>query len=460
LESIDHIRQMMAEQKFSEAQRLIEAQLALDVSPRPALLPLYVDVLTALNKEVSDPLCLELAELELKNQNVDRARDLVLRIRSASFYTRVTEIRARIAEGKGLVDELYVLLSEFLVRQFAEQVPVVPVWHDELRLRFFRTEFNLLLKLLGPLLLRHDLDTAEASVRELLRSLRERPSHRGLAEKLDAVAQVLAVVPAKSPLELYRNYCLLAVHGIRERADYKRLVELVLAFDEFPLQVFLLKLLDELDLVAAAEEYAAAIRGTRDYSFVYLEKYFPRLKRYFVERAAATAAGAPAAALEAPDLRPAGEPPPEEFAEEASPEAPSDDEQKFFHLLKYQAFSGEELCDLAVSFLQLELPRVALLAARQSRERAVDDRGYLKASYLVLTCQLKLQDYRAAIDTGFDALGRSTSRDDLLSFMYGQAEAYLRLRQRDNARAVLTRIVAIDATYRLARERLEKLNEI
>ncbi len=459
MESIDQIRQMMAEQKFLEAQRLIEAQFALNALPRHELLRPYVQALTALNKEISDSLCLELAELELQSLDTDRALEFALRIREPSLYTRVAEIRARIAESKGLVDDLYVQISEFLIRQYQERVPVVPVWLEVIRIKYFKTDFTLRLKLLALQLLRQDLAEAEASIRELLRSMHEASSHRKVPEKLSALAEVLAVAPTKAPLEVYRNFCLISLFGIRESSDYKRLIELVVTFDSFSLQAMLLNLLDHLGIYNAASAYAPAVRGTPGYNFVYLDKYFPRLKRYFIHVTPEVSLPLEQA-TGAPDLELKENSHGNPFPEQEPSDESSELEQRFSTLLKYQTYTDDQLRDLAVSFLQLELPRVALEASLQARNRAAEDSAYLKASYLVLTCHLQLRDYRAALDTGFDALAKATSRDDLLSFMYGQSEAYLRLHLHADARAILRRIIEIDADYRMARSRLEKLNEI
>ena len=51
-------------------------------------------------------------------------------------------------------------------------------------------------------------------------------------------------------------------------------------------------------------------------------------------------------------------------------------------------------------------------------------------------------------------------QDDILSFLYTQAEAYQRLNLKREARRALQKIISIDPHYRLASERLEKLNEV
>lgn len=137
-----------------------------------------------------------------------------------------------------------------------------------------------------------------------------------------------------------------------------------------------------------------------------------------------------------------------------------EDEQRYFNLIKYQTYTTDQLCDLAVSFLQSEMPRVALKASQQAIAQSETDKDYLKGSYLKLTCLLLLKDFRAALDTCLEAISKATTKDDVLSFLYGQAEIYIRLNQVRDARKILSKILSIDSKYRLAKERLDKLNEI
>ena len=77
-----------------------------------------------------------------------------------------------------------------------------------------------------------------------------------------------------------------------------------------------------------------------------------------------------------------------------------------------------------------------------------------------MTCLLKTGDCRAALDVSLEALNFSITQNDILSFLYSQAEAHLRLKEYRAAKNVLKRILAIDASYRMAKERLERLNAI
>lgn len=70
---------------------------------------------------------------------------------------------------------------------------------------------------------------------------------------------------------------------------------------------------------------------------------------------------------------------------------------------------------------------------------------------------MQLKDFRGALDLSLQALERSHKQEDVLSIMYSQAEAYLRLGHKNYARQTLKRILSIDENYRLTKQRLEKL---
>jgi tetratricopeptide (TPR) repeat protein len=303
----------------------------------------------------------------------------------------------------------------------------------------------------------NDIAAAEEMTKQLIISTVERSSPKGIAPKLMSVGEVLRSGQNKAHLEILQNFCVISANGISEKTDYKRLVEMTIYFNDFKFQVLLLDLFKKLGLTSEVENYATVVRENTDYNFVYLDKFFPHLKSLFVQPVKPKEKSKEI--LPEPDLKLYEKYKPTITLSEDENEN-SDDEQQFFHLLKYQTYSTSELCDLAVSFLQSEMPRVALRASEMGIQSSANNQEFLKASYLKLTCQLKLKDYRAAVDTCFVALEKAATRDDILSFMYGQAEAYIRLNQRRQAKAVLSKIVSIDAKYRLAKERLDQLNEI
>jgi tetratricopeptide (TPR) repeat protein len=90
-------------------------------------------------------------------------------------------------------------------------------------------------------------------------------------------------------------------------------------------------------------------------------------------------------------------------------------------------------------------------------DRVGDERMKLKAAYLALTALLQSGDYRKALDLALESMKLVSTTDDLLSFLYCEAEAWLRLNKKNEARQVLNKILSIDSDYRMTRERLEQL---
>jgi multidrug resistance efflux pump len=69
-------------------------------------------------------------------------------------------------------------------------------------------------------------------------------------------------------------------------------------------------------------------------------------------------------------------------------------------------------------------------------------------------------DYRAALDTAYEALTQAKTENDILSFLYAQAEAHINLHESKQAKSLLKKVLSIDKNYRLAKEKLETLDEI
>lgn len=454
LDSFDQIRQMMADQKFYEAQVLIEHQFQLNPKSRESYLRLYFDVLEAQGKVMSDQLKLELAESESEQEQHEFVLSLLKSIQSKKLSLRILKLKIKAAEDKGQMDQLYQQLSEYLVAQYENQRPYVEASIEETIHQYFKTDFNLKLKLLALKLLVHDLESSEKMVKDLITSSVEKSSLRGLSQKLEAIGNVLKATGEKGVLEIYQSLCFIHINGISEKADYKRLVEMVIYFEDYNFQVLLLDLLLKLGLEEEAISYTDTLRLNPGYDFVYLDKYYPHLKKYFVELKAPKQNLSEE--IPAPDLE-LTEKNPTSVMSSTSILEHEDQESRFFHLLKYQDYTADQLCDLAVSFLQSELPRVALKASEMAVSLADNETSLLKGSYLKFTCLMELKDYRAALDTCLEALTHARTQDDVLSFLYGEAEVYIRLNEIKNAKKVLKRVLSIDDKYRLAKERLEKL---
>lgn len=457
LEAIDQIRQMIAEQKFYEAQKLIEVQLKLTTSPQYTLLKLYLESLSPQNKFLSPAHQIELAERSFENNDWKLATELLEKKFGDRYFSRATKLKLKLLEVSGRIDELYKCLSEYLLRQFEFQMPCFPEWVNSYSAKYFKNDFSINLKYLSLYLMINDLKKSEDILKNLIVSSFELSRPRGKNEKIQSLSEVLINATNKGRLEIYQNFCQISTRGIREKSDYKKLIEMIIYFEEFNFQIILIDLLLKLKLEEIAEDYAKTIRSNKDYSFVYIDKFFPHLKKHFLQSVKLTEK--PVQESERPYLEIT-----EKIFQEILPpmnELELDvDEFRYNNLLKYQNFNSSQLCDLAVSFIQSEMPRVALSASDLAISSSESETDFLKASYLKLTCQMLLNDFRAAIDTSMDALRRAKSKEDILSFLYGQAEAYIRLNLKSDAKRILKNIVAIDGNYRLAKERLEKLNEV
>lgn len=451
---------MMAEDKFHEVQKLIEIQLALKTDVRHELLPLYYQSLKSQNKKLPINLLLELLEIESKNQNHDFVLELLGEIspeERQKFFIEVTRLKILAAEDKGQMDDIYGYLSEFLIRQYEKQMPYIPSWASKLIDKYFKQDFSLTLKELALNLLLGDLAKAENLTRELILQCFEKSSPKGISNRLFLVGEILKTGSDKNQLEIYRNFCVYFSVGTSDKADFKRIVEMIIFYNDFNFQVLVLSLLDKLGLNLVAEEYAEVIKENSEYNYVYLDKYFTHLKRYFYQVSSQVDTSVNKDA--SPDLKLTGK----IKREVISPLMEIDeveDEKTYFNLIKYQKYTPDQLCDLTVSFLQSEMPNVALYAVEKALSEAQDDVAFLKCSYLKLSCLLLLKEFRAALDTCLVALSKATSEADILSFLYGQAEVHIRLNEVRAAKQVLSKIIKIDASYRLTKERLDKLNEI
>ncbi|HXH31672.1 MAG TPA: hypothetical protein VNJ01_12735 [Bacteriovoracaceae bacterium] len=463
MESIAQIRHMMADSKFAEAQKAIELQLTLtDSSKRYELLSLLAKALEEQNKIIPPLYIFELIDAELladPKRSIEGHLEKISPRDQKNFFTRIQLLKIRSASLNGQMENLYKLISEFQMMLIQKHVPVVPQVIVEHSQKYFREDFHLNLQRLVLFLMTGDLAHSEKMIKALILSCVEKSSPKGTLKKYEAISDILRIPKDSQQLEIYRSFCQLHLSGVADKKDHKRLVELVIFFDEFKFQALLLNLLDRLGLGVEAQEYSRTVRSNKEYDFVYFDKYFNHLKKYFIK--GALREQDPVASAPSPyvDLELEGSLKEVfEFTDSVAEEGP--DETVYFNLLRHQNYTETQLIDLAVSFLQSEMPKVALFASELAATAAVTDETILRALYMQFSCLLILGEYRRALDLSFTCLERAVSEEDVKSFLYGQAEVYLRLNDKKEARSALQRVLAIDHGYRLARERLEKLNEI
>ena len=152
MESISHLRQMMAEQKFFEVQRAVELQLSLNTAARGELIPLYVETLNAQSKNVPAEILIELAQLESQNNNHDVVVTLLSGLSARDInknFKLINQLLFKALDAKGRVSELYELLSEFLLHQFETRNPSIPDFVTYSIDKYFKHDFYLKLNASG-----------------------------------------------------------------------------------------------------------------------------------------------------------------------------------------------------------------------------------------------------------------------------------------------------------------------
>jgi SpoVK/Ycf46/Vps4 family AAA+-type ATPase len=447
----------MADQKFSDALKQIDSLLINQSTSRHELLLLRFEISERIERPMPIELLLELAKIESENKNYSFAEKLLAED-EINVHPIATELKINLFDEQGKLLALYNEIIKNLLRRIENKNPTVPSWITLRIEKFFKNDLQLKFISLANLLHLNDLNQAEALIREIIIKSYERPSKKMLYQSLTGLFELLKQTHSKAHLEIYQSFCHLYLNGITESKDYKKLIETLIFFDDFKFQVMLLDLLQKLNLKDEAQVYSESIKLHRDYNFVYFDKYFQHLKSLF---------------------RPA--PLEEGYVEEEvykvveevrtiGSKLEKDDDSDIFEIrdsmadvslvLKYQDFNFSQLCDLAVGFIQAELPVVAQVAAEKAVSLAETNEQFLKAKYLMMTSFFMVKDYRAAIDVAYEALDKSESKEDILSFLYGQAEALMKLKKIEEAKRVLLKIISIDETYRLAKMRLTKLNEI
>jgi hypothetical protein len=456
LESISNIRQMMAESKFYEAQKSLELLLThASSAERVEVLAEYISALEHQSKILPSPLVIELAEA-LSKENTDASSALLLKLTPPFDHRRVLLIKINNAASKGQLQDLYHLISELQTYLYEVKAPAIPEVVTEFIRKYFKADFQLKLQELSLSLMLSDLARSEKIIQDLLLGCVEKTSVKGFQEKLLSLEIILAHREGRDHLDVYQNLCKLLTSGVQNKSDYKKAVECVIYFEDFKLQTMILNFLDQVELTAICETYAAIIRKHRDYDFVYFDKFYPSLKRYFVKPKTSqkeSTSAHPEIDLSLEDYVSSTELPSQESSY-------SLDEDSLIQTLKYRDYSTEELLEIAVSFIQSEMNVAGLRASALALEKAPNTELFLKSAFLKMTCLLKTSDFRGVLDLAFAALERAEKQEDILSFLYTQAEAYQRLGQKREAKKTLQRIIHIDGNYRLARERLERLNEV
>ncbi len=447
-----NIRQMMAEMKYFEVQKVLEFELTHHpTSPRKDLIPILLECLKEQGKALPSELVLEASE----NGELSWLQHFPL-VDEKKFFLRFTRLKMKLAEERGEVEELHSLISKCQIFLFNIKAPSFPQELFRLIDKYFKNDFQLKLQNLALNLLLRNNEVGEKQTQDLILSCFERSTPKGKHDKLEAIMQVIVSYEDLFFTQLYYHLCLFLNRPPQEKNEFKKLTELVIYCDDFKSKILVLHILSRDGIDESCKIMANEIRKLKDYDFVYLDKYFPHLKKYFATAPVVNISENLNKPLTADDLKLSEKV--SRYEMMATMESdPVDEEALIIQSLKYQDHSSEQLIDISVSFLQSEMPRVALRAAEISIERDKSERMFLKASYLMITALLLLKDFRGALDWSHRGLEKAEGRDEILAFLYSQSEAYLRLGLLGDAKFVMKKILTIDQDYRLVKERLAKL---
>jgi hypothetical protein len=460
VDNISKIQQLLVDSKFVEAQKASEVELLhIRGSESKELLELYFQSLKAQEKNLPVDLLIIYIE-KIIEINVDLAEEWMFFLKNDSkkYEQELLILKIRIAEKKGRPEELYKLISKYHISRIENRTPSTLNYIDDLVKKYFKDDFNLSVQKLALDLSKQDLVASELRLKNLLLSCFEKKTQKGIQERLNLVTQVLESADRLYHIEVYRGFAHILSFGLKEKKEIKKMVELVIFLEDFSLQALLLDLLVQEGLDEVATNYAKELKGNKDYSFLYIQKNFPRLKPFFLKNSLPKQIAEEI--KEAPvdlDIKNKVS----QISDEIS-ERPELTEEEIFlsHAIKYQSWSFQELLDLSVSLFQTEFYYASLKAADLAYDLDPNNVNKLKAMYLKVTCYLKCGDSRAALDASLQAISMSVSQNDFLSFLYSQAEAYMRLKEVNEAKKTLRKILSIDPDYRMAKQIMERLNAV
>jgi hypothetical protein len=459
VESLEKLQQLMAESRFVEAEKLVEVYLIDKKYDGVHELQLhYFEILLAQGKKIPAHFLLSFIKKKL-DHDIDLAQKWIkyLDRKDKKHQQSLYQLEISISEKLGMTDELYRQIYKFLICRLERKQTFIP---ENILINiktYFNHDFDLKLLDLSMSFLILDLPQIEDKVQSLILSCLEDASNRGLVERIKKLYEVLNSQEKNFHIELYKSICWLLINQIEDKKDFKKLIELVIYFEDIKFQVIILLIMDKNQLISIAQNYADQIKRNTRFNYVYVSKHFSCLKIYFSKNQLkkdeiVTQVLSPLDLTLDEKIK----------TEKEDREKPivSSEEKMIPHLVILQSYELNQLLDLSVSLYQAEYyyaaSEVSKIASQQSRTNT----ERLKAIYLKITSLLRLNDFRAVIDESLEALKISENENDILSFLYSLGDAYLQLGQKREAKGIFKKIVAIDEKYRLAKIKLEELDAL
>jgi len=450
VDNLEKIRLMMAEQRYIEAQQLLEQTLLLQKSQE--LLGLLIEVYQVQGVALPYDLALEFIKA---NKDSHQSLEIISQLNHQGIESKVLEIK--LYASIGALNKLNEKISDFYLYLFERKIPQVFDEVITIRKKYFQSDFNLELKELALSFDRGWNKELEDEIQKIIKDCFHKFNLKNKADRLLKLEKIFASYQSNNAAKIYHHLFVLYNHGIENSLDYKKLIELIIYFEDVEMKGIVLNLMDLLSLEKEAHQYADAIKKDTHYNFVHFSKYYPHLKKYFITPR--SLANEVKEDLEPIDLT-LDEKEKEVTITDWVDDSVVDSDAEIAEGLKYMEYDPSGWLNLAVGFIQSDFNKSALMCAKKVKEASVDEVDFLKASYLAVHALMKLQDYRIALDYCYEALEKCTLETDYLSFSYLEVELLIQLGEKASAKKVLENIHLIDSSYRLSSKMLKRLNEI
>lgn len=279
-------------------------------------------------------------------------------------------------------------------------------------------------------------------------------------DDIELLITILDQIQVKGKLDIWKSFLMLQNQSNFDEGLIKKIIEMVIYFDHFGIQLLILRSLHHFGQYEIAQSLADALKASSNYDFVMIEKYFPHdLKSYFIKKRQIESAPF-LSELSPEDLKLDINYKKNKSREEEEAHLLTEEESLIISGIKHQELSFDQSLDLMISMLQMNLPLAARAIAFKINKESVEAELKLKLNYLLLRVYYELKDYRAGIDIALDSLSIAKSGEDILAFMYAEADFHFHLGELNQAKLIYENIISLVGNYRMAFERLKEINEI
>lgn len=279
-------------------------------------------------------------------------------------------------------------------------------------------------------------------------------------DDIELLITILDQIQVKGKLDIWKSFLMLQNQSNFDEGLIKKIIEMVIYFDHFGIQLLILRSLHHFGQYEIAQSLADALKASSNYDFVMIEKYFPHdLKSYFIKKRQIESAPF-LSELSPEDLKLDINYKKNKSREEEEAHLLTEEESLIISGIKHQELSFDQSLDLMISMLQMNLPLAARAIAFKINKEPVEAELKLKLNYLLLRVYYELKDYRAGIDIALDSLSIAKSGEDILAFMYAEADFHFHLGELNQAKLIYENIISLVGNYRMAFERLKEINEI